>query len=189
MKRSTVLLALLALPLAACGGGTDPSASTSAGATPNATVGSSGDAFCDLALLSIEPAREAEVVADNLTALFEDPAFLTSTDAGPLNELGEELLAYSESAAAFYTQAIPLVDDPAVAEALAGMADFVAQYTLALGEAAVSAGSPLEFFTEIGTTFSDPAVLAVAETAPVYAETIATYAETTCGITVDVGEE
>lgn len=190
MKRNTILLALLALPLAACSGGTDPSApaGSPSEAAPDISVGATGDAFCDLAVASIAPADDVVEASDELTALLEDPAFLSSTDVGPLNELGEQILEYSDASLVFYTQAVALVDDPAVVEALAGMGDFIGEYTVALGNAAATATSPLEFLTTVGTTFADPALLAVAETAPEYAETISAYAQERCGIAVDVSE-
>jgi hypothetical protein len=169
--------AVLTLGLAGCGGGGTDSPSedsTASGFEPPAIAG--GDDFCDAAASSLASAEGVTEASDDLSAA------MTSGDIDALHAAGQAVLDNSAEASAFYALGAEEADDPAVKAAFTGLSEFVANYSVPLGEAGVASETSAEFLTAITVLFANPELQPLLEGAPGWATNAHDFTVERCGL-------
>jgi hypothetical protein len=185
-------VAAASLVLAGCSGDT-PADTDTPNATPTPTavaaaptntagpaVGNLDDPLCAAAKVNVDDAAALESKTEELTALMQDPTFLTGEDTTALNEWGKDMLGLTESSKTFYALGIEKTTGDINADFVI-LGGFVDKYSSALAQAAADAKSTTEFMTSMGTFFSSEELSELATDAPEAAQNVATYLGELCG--------
>ena len=191
MKIATITTtALAALALVACSSGSTPS-TTPGNSTPApqpSDTSSSGlqidpnaSPFC-AALAGLEGVdNDITTASDDITAITGDSA--TWNDPAVLAQLhadGQKILDNLGTVTMHYDDLKTKVDDPAVIDALQTMSDLYTTFFGAEGQAAVDAASVTDYSTSLLTIVMSTDVQNLMTKATDAADTLTTYAETSC---------
>ena len=169
--------AVLTLGLAGCGGGdTDaPIAGPTDEVLETPTI-VGGDDFCDIAVESLAAEGEVNKASEDLTAA------MTSGDIDALHAASQAVLDNSVLATRFYSLGAAAADDQPTKDAFNGLADFVAEYSVAMGQAGVDAATVPEFTASITTLFTNPELQPLLQSAGGWATTTHDFTVAECGI-------
>jgi hypothetical protein len=171
--------AVLALGLAGCGGGgesTDSPSDDSVVSGFETTAIAGGDEFCDIAVESLAAEELANKAADDLQAA------MTSGDIDALHASSQAVLDNAAVATRFYTLGADAADDQATKDAFNGLARFVAEYSVAMGEAGVNAETVPEFMSSVTTLFTNPELQPLLQSTTGWATTTHDFTVEHCGI-------
>lgn len=188
------LVAASALLLAGCSGSPEEDNSAAPSVTPTVaaqgdtaspapSVGNLDDPLCAAAAQNIDDSTSVQSKTGDLTAMLQDPSFLTSGDATELNQWGEDMLTLTDSTKAFYVLGVQETQGNPVNADFVTLSSFVQDYSSALAQAAADAESPKAFMTTIQTLFSDDDVTKASQAAPAAAQSVADYLGTRCDLT------
>jgi|GEM_PF-2085891 len=183
--------------LAGCSGSPDTDATTAPGPTANATtptvaseastpqpsVGNTDDPLCAAAQENLTQAADLESKTTDLTALLQDPTFLTSGDASELNQWGQDMLVMTASTKTFYELGVTETAGEDINADFVTLGAFVEKYSDALANAAADADSPKGFLEDVQQLFGSADVMEAAQAAPAAASNVASYLGTRCEIT------
>lgn len=167
------------LTLAACSSGGDDATSTG-----GSTVGSTdapdikgGDKFCDIAVASLAAEGEVNKASEDLTAA------MTSNDVNALHAASQAILDNAGAATTFYSLGAAAADDQATKDAFNGLGQFVAEYSIPMGQAGVDAASVPDFTSSITTLFANPDLQPLLANAAGWARATSDFTKQHCAIT------
>jgi len=168
-------LPALVLALAGCSGGSG--AATASGGVPTAASPPATSEADYCAIVNAGTAFDSDVgaMADELQALAADPASLSAVHAK-----GEELLSASVGTAAYFNQIAAAVNDPGVAAAYSGTADWIVALYQAEGQAAVDAGAPGDVVSSFASIAASSEVTGLAAHRPDWSTLIGDYFKAHC---------
>jgi hypothetical protein len=169
--------AVLTLGLAGCGG--DDADPPIAGPTDEVLetptiVG--GDEFCDIAVESLAAEGKVNKAAEDLSAA------ATSGDIDALHAASQAVLDNAVLATRFYSLGADAADDQPTKDAFNGLGDFVANYSIPMGQAGVDAASVPEYTSSITTLFTNPELLPLLQSVSGWATTTHDFTVEYCGI-------
>jgi hypothetical protein len=107
---------------------------------------------------------------------------MTSGDLDALHVASQAVLDNAVLATRFYSLGADAADDQATKDAFNGLADFVANYSIPMGQAGVDAASVPEYTSEITTLFTNPELLPLLENTTGWATTTHDFTVEYCGI-------
>jgi hypothetical protein len=170
---------VLALSLSGCSGG-----SGDGGSTAGPTVGAmgtpsiqGGDDFCDMAVRALAAEGAVNKASEDLSAA------MTSGDLDALHAASQAILDNAAEATTFYALGADVADDQATKAAFDGLGQFVADYSIPMGQAGVDAASVPDYTSSITTLFADPALQPLLGSAAGWAQTTSDFAKAHCAIT------
>jgi hypothetical protein len=173
---SMAVTVVLAFALAGCGGGSDtPVAAGSTDAVDDPIIGG-GSEFCDIAEESLAAEGAVNQASDDLQAA------MTSGDIDALHAASQAVLDNSVLATRFYTLGEAAADDQATKDAFSGLAQFVEEYSVAMGQAGVDAETVPEFTAAITTLFTNPELQPLLQSTTGWATTTHDFTVAECGI-------
>ena len=173
---SVAITFILTFALAGCGGGSDsPGDGGSTAAVDDPIIGG-GDEFCDIAVESLAAEGAVNKASDDLQAA------MTSGDIDALHAASQAVLDNSVVATRFYTLGEAAADDQETKDAFNGLARFVAEYSVAMGQAGLDAETVPEFMSSITTLFTNPELQPLLQSTTGWATTTHDFTVEECGI-------
>jgi len=180
VKQSTLIRAsvagiaiVLALSLSACRSGDSSTGAVGATGAPSIQ---GGDEFCNIAVAALASAGDVTKASTDLVTA------MTGNDINALHTASQQILDNSTQATHFYTLGAAAANDQATKDAFTGLSQFVAQYSVPMGQAGVSAATVPAFTASITTLFSDPALKPLLQNAAGWAQTTSTFTKQHCAI-------
>ena len=177
---------LAALVLAGCSGasgGSGAPTATASGAIPTASSPAATSEADYCAIVNAGTAFDSDVgtMADDLQALVADPATLGDpATLSAVHAKGEELLSASVGTAAYFNQIAAAVNDPGVAAAYSGTADWIVALYQAEGQAAVDAGTPGDLVSRLASISGSAEVTGLQAQRPGWSQLIGDYFKANC---------
>ena len=164
---------VLALSLSACRSG--DSSTAAAGATGAPSI-QGGDEFCNIAVAALASAGDVTKASTDLVTA------MTGNDINALHTASQQILDNSTQATHFYTLGATVADDQATKDAFTGLSQFVARYSVPMGQAGVSAATVPAFTTAIRTLFSDPSLTPLLQNVPGWTQATSAFTKQHCAI-------
>jgi hypothetical protein len=166
---------VLSLTLAGCRSG--DSSTTGAAGTTGAPSIQGGDEFCNIAVAALASAGDVTKASNDLTKA------MTGNDVNALHAASQAILDNSAQATHFYSLGASAASDQATKDAFNGLSQFVAQYSVPMGQAGVNAASVPAFVSSITRLFSDPTLKPLLTNAATWAQATSTFTKQHCAIT------
>ena len=135
-----------------------------------------GDEFCNIAVAALASAGDVTKASTDLVTA------MTGNDINALHTASQQILDNGTQATHFYTLGATVADDQATKDAFTGLSQFVAQYSVPMGQAGVSAATVPDFTTAIRTLFSDPSLTPLLQNVAGWTQATSAFTKQHCAI-------